>query len=1098
MAIEIHQWLEELGLGKYVDVFAENEIDLDAARHLSDDDLKELGLALGPRRKFAAAIGNLESADANRASEQSNQTSTLAAQGERRQVTVLFADISGFTRLSTGMDAEETHAMLNGYFAAVDEVVSRYGGLVDKHIGDAVMAVFGAPVAHTDDPERALRAAGDIHSAVAALSPPLKVHIGVASGQVVASSTGSAEHTEYTVTGDSVNLAARLTDLAPAGQTLASASVRRALGERFKGETMGEQLIAGLPEPVTVYRLLGLTVEPLDQKPFVGRGRELQLCAAAVARCLESGTGETFIFRGEAGIGKTRLLEEFEGLAAKRGFSGHTGLVLDFGTGRGRDAVAALVRSLLAIAPSGDKSSRREAAERAFSDGLLGEDRRVFLFDLLDLEPPEMLRDLYDGMTNRTRVLGKQKTIAELVEALSRRRPILVKIEDLHWADPIVLEQGAHLAQSTATCRMLLLLTTRLAGDPLNDDWRRKIPDAKVETLDLGPMALSEAADLAHAFDDLSSDLVQNCIAQAGGNPLFLEQLLRNADQIGTGELPGSVQGIVQARFDALPKRDRLALQAASILGQRFSLAALGHVMDDSRYRPDALVAQALVRAAGEDFHFAHALIRDGVYASLLKSRKKALHGRAARYYRDQDAVLHAEHLEQAEDDGAAGAYFAAARQQTEGFRYDPALRLVERALKLDGAVKTRFELTCLQGELLKDLGRMADSVSAFEQALDVTTDGEQFCRAHLGLAAGLRILGQHDKAMASLDGCQDIAEKNDLHGLLAELHYLRGSQYLAHGRFDKMWQEHEASLNYAQIVASPEAEARALGGLADASYADGRMQTANQYFGRCVVLAEQCSLARINAVYKPMLAWSEMFLLQLDRAEKTAQSAVLLAARTGDARAEMIAHNCLGKIFFYRQNYEDMRIHGERSFEIARRIGAQRFEILGVICRARYQFYHDGDQAMALATFKDAYRIAMATAPGFMGPWALGQWALASATPAERDWALREGERLLENGAYSHSHYSFRIDAIEACLREEDWDGVLRNAAAFESYVAEEPTDWSDFYIRRGRALTAFGRGKRDLEIVADLNDLHNTAANRRLKSALPMLDAALAECSN
>ena len=1097
MAIEIHQWLEELGLGKYLDVFAENEIDLAAARHLSDDDLKELGLALGPRRKFAAAIGNLTSADANRTSEKSNQSSTLAGQGERRQVTVLFADISGFTRLSTAMDAEETHAMLNGYFAAVDGVVSRYGGLVDKHIGDAVMAVFGAPVAHTDDPERALRAARDIHSAVAALSPPLKVHIGVASGQVVSSSTGSAEHTEYTVTGDSVNLAARLTDLAAADQTLASASVRRALGQRFKGDAMGEQLIAGLPEPVTVYRLLGLTVEPLDQKPFVGRGRELQLCAAAVARCLESGTGETFIFRGEAGIGKTRLLDEFEGLATKQGFSGHTGLVLDFGTGKGQDAVAALVRSLLAIAPSSDKTARRDAAERAFADGLLGEDRMVFLFDLLDLEPPEMLRDLYDGMTNRTRVQGKQKTIAELAEALSRRRPILVKIEDLHWADPIVLEQVAQLAQSTATCRMLMLLTTRLAGDPLNDDWRLKLPDAKVETLDLGPMALSEAADLAHAFDDLSSDLVQNCIAQAGGNPLFLEQLLRNADQIGAGELPGSVQGIVQARLDALPKPDRLALQAASILGQRFSLSALGYAMDDSRYRPDVLVAQALVRTVGEDFHFAHALIRDGVYASLLKPRKQALHGRAAKYYRDRDAVLHAEHLEQAEDDGAAGAYFAAARQQTEGFRYDPALRLVERALKLDGAASMRFELTCFQGALLKDLGRMADSVSAFGQALDVTENDEQFCRAHLGLAAGLRILNQHDKAMASLDGCQDIAEKNELYGLLAELHYLRGSLYLPLRRFDKMVQEHQESLQYAQNVGSPEAEARALGGLADAGYAAGRMVTANHYFTRCVGLAEDSGLMRVSALYKPMLAWSEVFLLQLDKAEVTALSAVATAARTGDARAEMIAHNCLSKVHFYKQNYEDMRIYSDKSLEIVHRIGARRFEVIGIQMGANYQLYRNGDHEAALVMLRDAYRKSMATAPGFRGSCVLGQLALAAVTRAERNWALQEGERLLKNGQ-GHNHFEYRIDAIEVCLRQKDWDGVLRHAIAFENYVAEEPTDWSDFYIRRGRTLTAFGRGKRDLEIIADLNELQNTATNNGLKSALPMLDAALAECGN
>jgi class 3 adenylate cyclase/tetratricopeptide (TPR) repeat protein len=1091
LATNIRHWLEELGLDKYADVFTENEIGVSALPLITEEDLKEIGVALGARRQLMSAIGELAATSKHSST---RQEANVAA-GARRQVTALFADISGYTRLSNTMDAEETHAMLNGFFTAVDEVVRRYGGTVDKHIGDAVMAVFGAPIAHTDDPERALRAAQDIHFAVAALSPPLKVHIGIASGQVVASPTGSEKHREYTVTGDSVNLAARLTDLAKADQTLASASVQRALGERFKGDALGEQLIAGLLEPVTVYRVGSIDAKPLNQKPFVGRRRELDLCAAAVSRCIESGAGETFVFRGEAGIGKSRMLDEFERLAVTEGFRSHTGLNMDFGAGRGQDAVGALVRSLLAIAANSDKKSRLVAAERIFDDGLLKTEQRVFLYDLLDLEPPAAQRDLYDSMNNSSRVLGKQNTVAELAQALSRHQPILLRIEDLHWADTIVLEQVALLAQTTANCGMLLLLTTRLAGDPLNSDWCQKISDTKIETLDLGAMALSEAAELAQAFDGLSEKLVQDCIARAGGNPLFLEQLLRNADQIGTGELPGSVQGIVQARLDALPQRDRLALQAASILGQRFSLSALGAVMDDSDYNAGVLLDLALVHSAGEDFHFSNALIRDGVYASLLRPSKKDLHGRAAEYYHTRDVILHAEHLEQAEDEGAAEAFIAAARQQTEGFRYDHALRMVERALNLDCAMNTAFELRCLQGELLKDIRRIVDSATAFEKALEITENDEQFCRANLGLATVLRILNQHDKAMETLERCQGIAEKNELHGLLAEMHYLRGSLNLTLGRVDNMRQEHQKSLDYAQIIASPEAEARALGGLADAGYADGRMLTANHFFARCVELAEQKNLARINATYKPMLAWSELLLLKLDQAIDTALSAVIVTAQTGNARGEMIAHNCLSEIHLYRRNYEDMRIHGDKALEISHRIGSKRFEVIGLQTHADYQLYQDGDHQAALVTLKDAYQKSMATAPGFRGSMILGQLALAAVTREERDWALQEGERLLVN-SQGHNHYMFRIYAIEVCLCQKDWDSVLRHATAFESYVADEPTDWTNFYIRRGRALTAIGSGSRNHETIAELNDLKIVATSIGLNEALSKIDTALAEC--
>ncbi|MFP6746483.1 MAG: adenylate/guanylate cyclase domain-containing protein [Alphaproteobacteria bacterium] len=359
MTSEIDQWLEELGLGRYASVFAENEIGLPALPHITEDDLKEMGVALGARRQLLAAIGKMATAAEPSPAQQKDD----AVDAARRQVTTLFADISGFTRMSSAMDAEETHAMLNGFFAVVDEVLRRYGGTVDKHIGDAVMAVFGAPVAHTDDPERALRAALDIHGEVARLDPPLQVHIGVASGQLVASSTGSAAHAEYTVSGDSVNLAARLTDMAKAGETLAAASVQRALGDRFIGVSLGERMIEGLLEPVTLWRLDEIGAGPVDGgHAFVGRARELRQFSTALDNCLETGTGETLIVRGGAGIGKTRLVEEFVSLAEAGGFAIHTGLILDFGTAKGQDAVGALARSLLEIPPrqsQGGQGGRR-------------------------------------------------------------------------------------------------------------------------------------------------------------------------------------------------------------------------------------------------------------------------------------------------------------------------------------------------------------------------------------------------------------------------------------------------------------------------------------------------------------------------------------------------------------------------------------------------------------------------------------------------------------------------------------------------------------------------------------------------------------------
>ncbi len=230
--MDVGAWLRELGLAEYAEAFATNGIDSAILPELTNDDLKDLGIArLADRKRLLKAIEELSS---DTAPERREITSSIPA-GERRQVTVLFADLAGYTRLTSALGAEEIHALLNRYFEAVDAVVESYGGVVDKHIGDNVMAVFGAPVAHDDDPMRAVRAALTIHERMAALSKEggrlLQAHIGIASGQVVASSTGSDAHREYTVTGDSVNLAARLQDKAQPGETLISDALRRVFGE---------------------------------------------------------------------------------------------------------------------------------------------------------------------------------------------------------------------------------------------------------------------------------------------------------------------------------------------------------------------------------------------------------------------------------------------------------------------------------------------------------------------------------------------------------------------------------------------------------------------------------------------------------------------------------------------------------------------------------------------------------------------------------------------------------------------------------------------------------------------------------------------------
>jgi class 3 adenylate cyclase len=505
MARDISEWLEDLGLGKYANAFAEKEIDFDALLHVTEEDLREIGVALGARRKLLAAIAALGNGDAAVASAPDGQAAPVPS-GEQRQVTVLFADLAGFTQLSVELGAEATHALLNRYFETVDGIVEGYGGSIDKHIGDNVMAVFGAPVAHSDDPERSLRAALDIHRTMAELTEEfgrdLQAHIGIASGQVVASGTGSDAHREYTVTGTSVNLASRLQDKAEAGETLISQAVQRAVTDAAESAPMGEIEVKGFAERIPAWRLEGLRGDSIAARrsPFVGRRAERRQFAALIAECLETGAGQAVLARGEAGIGKTRLVEEFTSLAEGEGFASHKGLVLDFGVGKGQDAVRALVRSLLGLAGGGGKAARAVAADRAVEAGCLEANARVFLNDLLDLPQPLELRALYDAMNNATRNTGKRAAVANLVRGSSATQPVLVTVEDVHWADPLTLAHLAGIASTVADCPAVLVMTSRVEGDPLDQAWRASLGGSPLTTMDLQPLRAAEAEELARGF----------------------------------------------------------------------------------------------------------------------------------------------------------------------------------------------------------------------------------------------------------------------------------------------------------------------------------------------------------------------------------------------------------------------------------------------------------------------------------------------------------------------------------------------------------------------------------------------------------------------
>jgi class 3 adenylate cyclase/tetratricopeptide (TPR) repeat protein len=1018
-----------------------------------------------------------------------------AAEGERRQVTVLFCDLAGYTRLTRELGAEAVHDMTDRFFSLVDGLIERFGGTVDKHIGDCAMAVFGAPVAHGNDPERAMRAALAIQGAMPDLSRELgrdlNVHIGIASGQVVAS--GGAGHRTYSITGDSVNLASRLADTAAAGVILISDAVRHMLPPGLACQEAGAVEVKGLAEPVRAWRLLGFGEAAAPDRPFVGRRAELVQFRDALGACRVSGTGQAVVVRGEAGIGKTRLVEEFQAQATAEGFACHLSLVLDFGAGTGQDAIRALTRSLLGLRAGSEPAARQAALEQAAAADPALVDRRVFLNDLLDLPQPTEVRGLYDAMDGATRSRGVRETVAALVRQASTRAPLLLAIEDLHWADQATLGHLASLAEAAATCPVILVMTSRIEGDPLDHAWRASIGGSPLVTIDLQPLRAPEANALAAAYFDANSDFARRCIERAAGNPLFLEQLLRHAKGAAETAVPGSVQSLVQARIDQLDPFNKQALQAAAIFGQRFALDALRHALQSPDYSCAALVERFLIRPIGEEFLFAHALIRDAVYDTLLRPRRRELHRRAAEWFASRDLVLHAEHLDRAEAPEAPHAYLEAARAQAADYRYERARALTERGLALAADPAACFVLTCLHGEILHDLGAMAESRAAYERALEAAGDDRARASAWLGLAGVKRVTDDLEGAFADLDRAQAAAEQHGLVEMCARIHFLRGNLHFPRGNITGCLAEHQKSLELALATDLPELEAQAFGGLGDADYARGRMISAHRHLERCVGLAGLHGLGRLQVANRSQMAHAAVYFRPLREVLDEGLAAAAAAAEVGHLRAEINAR--VANVFVLCTMVDLGRLKAEIGLvvDLVQRLGARRFlqSSLPYVGKAALL---EGDRSEAVRILRETLEIGHQTGITFSGPSILGPLALALSDLSERRQMLAQGEAIIRHGCVAHNHLRFYPDAIDVALELGEWDEAERYAAALEEFARAEPLPWSDFFAARGRALAAIGRDGADESAQPELERLAAEARHLDYRIALPAIERALA----
>ncbi len=405
-----------------------------------------------------------------------------------------------------------------------------------------------------------------------------------------------------------------------------------------------------------------------------------------------------------------------------------------------------------------------------------------------------------------------------------------------------------------------------------------------------------------------------------------------------------------------------------------------------------------------------------------------------------------------------------------------------------------RFELCCLEGELLRTLGLTSESIKVYRCASELAGNDVEHCRALVGLAEGLVLIETHDELLNVLDDASKIASAHNLLHALANINQMRGGVYFFRSQYEACLEANTDSLKAARDADSPELEARALSGLADAEYSRGRYISARGYFDQCIELARKHGYGRVLAANLTMRGYLFWYHNDLKSAMVDLREAIGMAVKTRHARAEMIVTTIYGGIQFELGNLPECKQYVHRAMTISQQLGSKFFEG-ECYCMLSNIELNRGNRLEAYQQAQQGIGILRASESGmaFWGPCALASLAHATQDADECSAVLDEAEALLKNGSVSHNHIIFYISAMELCLRMAAWEEVERYARALEEYTAVEPLPRCDFFIARGRTLAAFGRGNRDQETLDNIRCLHDEAKRIGLKFAVSAMETAL-----
>ncbi|MDI6782477.1 MAG: tetratricopeptide repeat protein [bacterium] len=934
--------------------------------------------------------------------------SEMMEEGERRNITILFADIAGFTPLAETLDPEDLKELIDTYLGKMAEIITKYDGTVDKFIGDAVMALFGAPAAHEDDPERALRSALEIQEAMEGIGKriarEIKLRIGISCGEVIVGGLGGEHRLDYTAIGDVVNLASRLQSTAEPGHTVVSQRIYERTQSAFEFQSLGSIELKGKSAPVKAYALKK-SMRDYDKMPMrkistelIGRETELQLLTQVVEDA-KKGHGVIVHLKGESGVGKTRLMYELRKKTEQLGVQFYYGRCLSYGKGSPyHPFIDLFIRGLCSIP---DTMSGAEVAQ-IVEDKLmeLSPELRGYIPYIQFLVTPEAAAQSVIEEDPKTRMKRIFSAVQAVLEKTARKKPLILEFEDLQWADNLSLNLVNHLISTIEHIPVVIFLVYR---PYFTHTW---VSGGKQITIELQELSDRDSEKLIHhllGLQELPTGLTEKILKKTEGNPFYAEEVVLYLEQSGTlqqteagwvltkrlheVDIPDTIQGVVLSRIDRLESHVRRVLQCASVIGHRFRYRVLDYVLEverDLERELAQLVSNGLILEQSLipelEYLFRHTVTQEVTYNTLLVKRRKLFHGKIAQCLEaiyadrlDEHYELIAHHYSNSDDNGKALAYLVKAGDKCRKlYANEAALDFYSQALKrCEYHPGTPHQVKELEATLRISRGTVSELIGNITSALSDNTTAAELAqgigsiplliRAYQNIGELHRQLGKFQDAIdfekKAFELCQ---QQNDQK---AELHCTNrlAVVYRDLGQFESAVHYFQEVLRLSQEQKDLMLVAHAHNNLGLTFWSMGNYAEAISHIQRALELREELGDKKGQVAGSNNLGILYEKQGKLNEALSAYGDCVRLAREIGFKKGEMAGKTNIGWIYWLHGQEKDALVTYRSVLAEAEKMGDTNAQAI-VLCNYGYVYMFLNDYQRALDYFSQGLKVAEST----------------------------------------------------------------------------------------------------------------------------------------